>query len=104
MEFPWLSEGAMTLSAGARLGPYEIVSLIGVGGMGEVYTARDTRFDRTVAVKVLLNGLRSIDRIGGADSRPRRAQSRRSIIRTSARYSMLASRTACLPRNGIPGR
>ena len=52
--FPWLPEGAMTLSAGARLGPYEIVSLIGVGGMGEVYTARDTRLDRTVAVKVLL--------------------------------------------------
>lgn len=54
MGFPWLPEGAMTLSAGARLGPYEIVSLIGVGGMGEVYTARDTRLDRTVAVKVLL--------------------------------------------------
>jgi serine/threonine protein kinase/Tol biopolymer transport system component len=44
----------MTLSAGARLGPYEIVSLMGVGGMGEVYRARDTRLDRTVAVKVLV--------------------------------------------------
>jgi TonB family protein len=43
----------MTLSAGARLGPYEIVSRAGAGGMGEVWKARDTRLDRTVAVKVL---------------------------------------------------
>jgi len=43
----------MPLQAGTRLGPYEIVSPIGAGGMGEVYKARDTRLDRTVAVKVL---------------------------------------------------
>ncbi|HXA16412.1 MAG TPA: protein kinase [Thermoanaerobaculia bacterium] len=41
------------LAPGTRLGPYEIVSLIGAGGMGEVYRARDTRLDRTVALKVL---------------------------------------------------
>ena len=43
----------MLLTAGTRLGPYEILSQIGAGGMGEVYEARDTRLDRTVAVKVL---------------------------------------------------
>ena len=42
----------MTLSAGDRLGPYEIAGLLGAGGMGEVYQARDTRLGRTVAIKV----------------------------------------------------
>ena len=43
----------MSLTAGSRLGPYEIVAPIGVGGMGEVYKAKDTRLDRTVAIKVI---------------------------------------------------
>src|SRR6266446_1604512 len=42
----------MFLATGARLGPYEILAPIGAGGMGEVYKARDTRLDRTVAVKI----------------------------------------------------
>src|SRR5262245_66446873 len=43
----------MPLSIGARLGPYEILSAIGAGGMGEVYRARDTKLDRLVAIKIL---------------------------------------------------
>ncbi|HVS30827.1 MAG TPA: protein kinase [Thermoanaerobaculia bacterium] len=46
----------VVLTAGTRLGPYEIVSPIGAGGMGEVFRARDTRLDRTVAIKVLPDG------------------------------------------------
>ena len=41
----------MALASGTRLGPYEIVSRIGAGGMGEVWKARDTRLDRIVAIK-----------------------------------------------------
>jgi eukaryotic-like serine/threonine-protein kinase len=46
----------MVFNPGTRLGPYEVVARIGAGGMGEVYKARDTRLDRTVALKVLTAG------------------------------------------------
>ena len=51
----------MSLSPGSRLGPYEIVAPLGAGGMGEVYRAKDTRLERTVAIKVLPDHLSSPD-------------------------------------------
>src|SRR5215470_9602680 len=53
----------MTLAAGSKLGPYEIVSPLGAGGMGEVYKARDTRLERTVAIKVLPEHLSKSDEV-----------------------------------------
>jgi len=47
------SSGSGMLATGTKLGPYEVIALIGAGGMGEVYRARDTRLDRRVAVKVI---------------------------------------------------
>src|SRR5688572_26184549 len=44
----------MPLTPGFRLGPYEVISALGTGGMGEVYRARDTKLNRDVAIKVLL--------------------------------------------------
>src|SRR5271154_1855412 len=49
----------MALTSGTKLGPYEIIAQIGAGGMGEVYSAKDTRLERTVAIKVLLTHLTS---------------------------------------------
>ena len=68
----------MTLSAGTRLGPYEILAPVGAGGMGEVYRARDTRLERTVAIKVLLDRLS-----GNADVRQRFEREAKAISQLS---------------------
>ncbi|HSD72286.1 MAG TPA: protein kinase [Thermoanaerobaculia bacterium] len=68
----------MTLSPGTRLGPYELVAPVGAGGMGEVYRARDTRLERTVAVKVLPAHLSS-----SAESRQRFEREAKTISQLS---------------------
>jgi len=65
----------MALPSGARLGPYEILSAIGAGGMGEVYKVRDTRLDRIVAIKVLPPEV-GADSDPSTGSGPSRAKSR----------------------------
>jgi serine/threonine protein kinase len=64
------------LQAGARLGPYEVLALLGRGGMGDVYRARDTRLDRIVAIKVL-NAALNADAVGRRGSNAKPAASRR---------------------------
>src|SRR4029453_6752675 len=70
----------MPLTSGRRIGPYEIVDLLGAGGMGQVYRARDTRLLRTVALKVL-----SIDTAGG--DAPARLERFQREARTISRLS-----------------
>jgi serine/threonine protein kinase/Tol biopolymer transport system component len=68
----------VTLPAGLRLGPYEILSQIGAGGMGVVYKARDTRLDRAVAIKIL-----SPDTSASPDARERFEREARTISQLS---------------------
>jgi eukaryotic-like serine/threonine-protein kinase len=63
----------MGLNSGTKLGPYEIVSPLGAGGMGEVYRARDTRLERTVAIKVLPESLKSDSELKARFEREARA-------------------------------
>lgn len=65
----------MPLSSGSKLGPYEIQSALGAGGMGEVYRARDTRLDRTVAIKILPPHLSSNAELNARFEREARAVS-----------------------------
>ena len=66
----------MTLAAGSRLGPYEIVAPIGAGGMGEVYRAKDAKLGREVAIKVLPAGRGRATRTAGSASSRRPARPR----------------------------
>ncbi len=65
----------MPLNPGTKLGPYEILAPLGAGGMGEVYKAKDTRLDRTVAIKVLPSHLSDNARLKERFEREARAVS-----------------------------
>ena len=80
----------MPLPANSRLGPYEIRSILGAGGMGEVYRARDTRLNRDVAIKVLAKTI-SQRRIAAASS-VKHALSPHSIIPILSRFTTSAWR------------
>jgi len=83
------------IANGARLGPYEILALLGAGGMGEVFRARDTRLDRTVAIKVLPSHLSSNNELR---QRFERGPAHSPIFRTpiSALFTMSVSKTASI--------
>ena len=80
----------MALANGTRLGRYEINATLGVGGMGEVYRARDMRLDRIVAIKILLAHF-SVDPVR-KQRFEREAKTVSSLIATSACCTMLAVR------------
>jgi len=80
----------MSLAVGSTLGPYEILAEAGVGGMGVVYRARDTRLDRTVAIKILPQQLSSNSDFA---QRFEREASVHYSTRTSAPYMTSAPRT-----------
>ena len=92
----------MALSSGTKLGPYEIVAPLGAGGMGEVYRARETRLDRTVAVKILPSHLSS-----NLEAKHRFEREARAISSESSEHLHIARRRP--PRRngflgyGIPG-
>ncbi len=70
----------MAIAPGSRLGPYKILSELGAGGMGEVYKARDTRLDRTVAIKVLPSHLADKPQLRERFEREARAVSSLTIL------------------------
>ena len=92
----------MTLAAGSRLGPYEILAAIGAGGMGEVYRARDTRLERTVAVKVLPEHLTSNEELRQRFEREAKTISQLSHPHICALYDVGREGDARLPRHGVP--
>src|SRR5271167_1025341 len=78
----------MPLTPGTQLGPYQIESLLGAGGIGEVYRARDTRLDRTVAVKILTQGVADTPEVRQRFEREARAVSSLSHPHICALYDI----------------
>src|SRR5262249_38260618 len=94
----------MSLETGTRLGPYEILGAIGAGGMGEVYRARDTRLERTVAVKVLPPHLSRTEEIRQRFEREARTISQLSHPHICAIYDVGSEEgTEYLPREPLGG-
>jgi serine/threonine protein kinase len=88
----------LALTQGTRLGPYEILSAIGAGGMGEVYKARDTRLDRDVAIKILPEAFAA-----DADRVARFQREAKTKHRADLRTSRFAARAAhSLGSSGAP--
>jgi FHA domain/Protein kinase domain len=79
---------AMSVPAGTKLGPYEVIAPLGSGGMGEVYRARDTRLGREVAIKVL-----PADRLADTDSRTRFEREARAVAALNHPHINLLGRT-----------
>jgi Tol biopolymer transport system component/predicted Ser/Thr protein kinase len=78
----------MSISAGSHLGPYEILAFVGAGGMGEVYRARDTRLERTVAIKVLSPHLSANEEVRQRFEREAKAISQLSHPHVCALYDV----------------
>jgi serine/threonine protein kinase len=89
----------MPLSAGSRLGPYEIIALVGSGGMGEVYRAKDARLERLVAIKVLPHGgalsPQNLEVSSGKRERPQRSTTPTSAPSTTSAPIRRSSRWSC---------
>ncbi|HYN08676.1 MAG TPA: hypothetical protein VES67_14940 [Vicinamibacterales bacterium] len=78
----------MPLASGTRLGSYEIVVLLGAGGMGEVYRARDTKLDRDIALKILPDAFaRDADRLARFE--------RASIPQAPSRWAIVGGSSTC---------
>jgi len=94
------------LEQGRKVGPHEVLGLIGAGGMGEVYQARDTRLDRTVAIKVLLPELSTDAKCRARRVWPWRSRSRSAEAEASASIQTWrpGPGSFCVPRPRDPGQ
>jgi serine/threonine protein kinase len=94
----------VSLSNGQKLGPYEVLGLLGAGGMGEVYRARDTRLERTVAVKVLAKEFSSDPVRKQRFEREAKAISSLNHPHICVLFDVGRSRWRGIPGDGVRGR